>query len=44
MIDNEKMGISQELDFVYITKDGKKFLDYNKAKKYQIKLTKEKII
>ena len=44
MIDNEKMGISQELDFVYITKDGERFLDYQKAKKHQVKLIKEKII
>ncbi len=38
MIDNEKYGINQELDYVYITSDGKKFLNYKKAKKHQIKI------
>ena len=38
MIDNEKHGIGQELDFVYITSDGNKFLDYKKAKKHQKKI------
>ena len=38
MTDNEKMGISQELDFVYITKDGKRFLSYKKARSHQIKI------
>ena len=32
------MGITSELDFVYICSDGKKFLDIEEAKKHELDL------